>query len=312
MMPALVQGLHVTSSWLVLSSITDHMKTQGTSTMQITDFFSATLFQGKTVFVTGGGSGINLGIAKNFAAVGANLAICGRKQEKLDTARAELEELGGSVTTAVADVRDYDALEAAFDQTRDEQGTIHTLVCGAAGNFIAPAESLSANGFKTVVDIDLLGSFNASRAAFEQLKETQGNILFISAGQAFIPYFAQSHAGAAKAGIDNLMRNLALEWGRFGIRSNSIAPGPVGGTEGMRRLAPGDDQFHKQFKRVIPLGRYGTVDDIGQMAVFLASPLASFVTGTLVAVDGGQNLPGSGIFTHLMMEEMKGRDTPEN
>ncbi|HMB94256.1 MAG TPA: SDR family oxidoreductase, partial [Rhodothermales bacterium] len=195
----------------------------------------------------------------------------------------------------------------AFKQTRAEQGPIHTLVCGAAGNFIAPAESLSANGFKSVVDIDLIGSFNASRAAFEQLKETRGNLLFISAGQAFTPYFAQAHAGAAKAGIDNLMRNLALEWGRYGIRSNSIAPGPIEGTEGMRRLMPGDESFHKQLKRAIPLGRYGTVDDIGQMAVFLASPLAAYVTGTLVVVDGGQNLPGSGLLTHLLMQRKEAR-----
>ena len=270
--------------------------------MRITDYFSTSLFDGKTVFITGGGSGINLGIAKNFAAVGANLGICGRTAEKLEKARGDLEALGATVTTVVADVRDYEALVAAFEQTRDEQGPIHTLVCGAAGNFIAPAESLSANGFKSVVDIDLLGSFNASRAAFEQLKETQGNILFISAGQALIPYFAQAHAGAAKAGIDQLMRNLALEWGRYGIRSNSIAPGPIEGTEGMRRLAPSDERFHKQFKRAIPMGRYGTVDDIGQMAVFLASPLAAYVTGALVVVDGGQNLPGSGIFTHLMRQ----------
>ena len=274
--------------------------------MKITDYFSDSLFKGKVVFITGGGSGINLGVAKNFAAVGADVGICGRTAEKLEAARAELEALGARVTTAVADVRDYDALEAAFAQTRDELGPIDVLVCGAAGNFICPAENLSAGGFKSVVDIDLLGSFNASRAAFEQLRETQGSILFISAGQAFIPYAAQAHCGAAKAGIDNLMRNLALEWGRYGIRSNSIAPGPIEGTEGMKRLAPGDEAFHARFKRAIPLGRYGTVDDIGQVAVFLASPLASYVTGTLVVADGGQNLPGSGLYTYMMMKAMQG------
>lgn len=270
--------------------------------MHITDYLPSDLFQGHVVFVTGGGSGINLGIAKNFAAVGADVGICGRTEEKLEAAREELEALGAKVATAVADVRDYAALEAAFEKTKDELGPIHTLVCGAAGNFLAPAEAMSANGFKAVVDIDLLGSFNAARACFEQLKETRGNVLFVSAGQAFTPYFAQTHVGAAKAGIDNLMQNLALEWGRFGIRSNSIAPGPIEGTEGMRRLAPQDESFHEKFRRAIPLGRYGTVDDIGQMAVFLASPLATYVTGTRVVVDGGQNLPGSGLYTHLIMQ----------
>ncbi len=271
---------------------------------EIREFLPDDLFAGKTVLVTGGGSGINLGVAKSFAAVGAGVAICGRTAERLESARVELEGLGARVSTAVADVREYDALAAAFDKCRDELGPIHTLVCGAAGNFLAPAEKLSANGFKTVVDIDLNGSFNAARAAFEQLRETRGNLIFISAGQAFVPHFAQAHCGAAKAGIDNLMQNLALEWGRFGIRSNSIAPGPIEGTEGMKRLGPRDGGAHAALKQAIPLGRYGTVAEIGQTAVFLASPLAAYVTGTRVVVDGGMSLPGSGVFTQLVMSAM--------
>lgn len=265
------------------------------------------LFRGKAVFITGGGSGINLGIARNFAALGADVGICGRKQDKLERARVELEALGARVSTPAADVRDYEALAAALERSRREIGPVACLVCGAAGNFPAPAEGLSSHGFKAVVDIDLLGSFNTCRAAFEQLKETRGSILFISAGQAFLPYFAQSHVGAAKAGIDNLMQNLALEWGRYGIRANSIAPGPIEGTEGMRRLAPVDDGVHERLRASIPLGRYGTVDDIGQMAVLLASPLADWVTGTRVVVDGGQNLPGSGVFNQIVLGMLERR-----
>jgi NAD(P)-dependent dehydrogenase (short-subunit alcohol dehydrogenase family) len=274
--------------------------------LEITNHLSNQLFAGKTVFVTGGGSGINLGIARNFAAVGADVAICGRTAEKLEAAAAELQALGARTVTAVADVRDYAALEAAFAETAEKLGPIHTLVCAAAGNFLAQAEKLSANGFKAVVDIDLLGSFNASRAAFEQLKQTRGNILFISAGQGITPYFAQTHVGAAKAGIDNLMKNLALEWGRFGIRCNSIVPGPIEGTEGMKRLGPSDEEIRRKFQAAIPLGRYGTVDDIGQAAVFLASPLATYVTGTVLVADGGQNLPGSGPFAQIAMEALAG------
>ncbi len=268
--------------------------------MQAADYLPKDLYTGKTVFVTGGGSGINLGVAKNFAALGANVGICGRTAETLEAARGELEALGARVTTAVADVRDYEALAQAFEQTRSEIGPIDVLVCGAAGNFLAPAEKLSPNGFKSVVDIDLLGSFNASRAAFEQLQETRGSLLFISAPQASVPHFAQVHVGAAKAGVDNLMRNLALEWGRYGIRSNSIVPGPIEGTEGMRRLAPGDESVHERVKATIPAGRYGTVDDIGQAAVFLASPLASYITGVVLTVDGGSYLPGVGLMAHMM------------
>jgi NAD(P)-dependent dehydrogenase (short-subunit alcohol dehydrogenase family) len=262
--------------------------------MLTTDCFVKDLFKGKTVFVTGGGSGINLGVARNFAALGANVAICGRTQAKLDAAAAELRALGASVCAVAADVRDMGALEAAFARTRSELGPIDVLVCGAAGNFLVPAEKLSANGFKTVIDIDLLGSFNASRAAFDQLKETRGTILFISAGMSYMPHAYQVHVGAAKAGIDMMMRNLALEWGRYGIRSNSIVPGPIEGTEGMKRLSSPDAK--DAVIALVPLRRMGTVDDIGQTAVFLASPLASYVTGCVVVCDGGANLAGSARF----------------
>ena len=270
--------------------------------MNITSFFAKDLFRGKTVFITGGSSGINLGIARNFAAVGANLGIVGRSQEKLDAASAELRALGASVSAHSADVRDFAALETAMRAARDTLGPIHTLICGAAGNFPCPAEQISPNGFKAVVDIDLLGSFNTCRAAFEQLQETRGNIIFISAGMSFMPYAFQAHVGAAKAGIDNLMRNLALEWGRFGIRCNSIAPGPIEGTEGVRRLVP--EGSADKLKRMIPLGRFGRPDDIGQLSVFLASPLASYLTGALIVADGGQNLPGSGGWTQMILAEM--------
>lgn len=269
--------------------------------MNIRDIFRADLFQGKTVFITGGGSGINFGVAKNFAALGANIGICGRTQEKLDQAKQELEsEFKIKVSAVAADVRDPEALEKSMEACETECGSIHTLVCGAAGNFICTADQMSANAFKTVIDIDLLGSFNASKAALSQLLKTKGNIIFISAGQGLIPYFAQAHVGAAKAGIDNLMKNLALEWGYLGIRSNSIVPGPIEGTEGMKRLAPKDAK--EKIIPTIPMQRLGTVDDIGQAAVYLASPLASYITGTIFSVDGGQNLAGSGLFTKMLME----------
>ena len=271
--------------------------------MMVTQYFSQDLFKGKTVFITGGGSGINLGIAKNFAALGANIAICGRTQEKLDAAALELQALGAKVCAVSADVRDMAALEAAFARSKTELGPMDVLVCGAAGNFLAPAESLSANGFKTVIDIDLLGSFNASRAAFEQLKDTKGCIVYISAGMSYMPHAFQVHVGAAKAGIDMMMKNLALEWGPHGIRSNSIVPGPIEGTEGLKRLA--NPAMKEKLVNSVPLRRTGTVDDIGQAAVFLASPLASYVSGCVLLCDGGQNLAGSMLFNmgaELMMK----------
>ena len=269
--------------------------------MLVTQHLARDLFKSKTVFVTGGGSGINLGVARNFAALGANLAICGRTQQKLDAAATELTALGAKVFPVVADVRDFAALEAAFVRSKDELGPMDVLVCGAAGNFVVPAEMLSPNGFKTVIEIDLLGSFNASRAAFEQLRATKGSIIYISAGMAYMPHAFQVHVGAAKAGIDMMMKNLAIEWGQYGIRANSIVPGPIEGTEGMKRLS--SSERRQELINAIPLRRMGTVDDIGQTAVFLASPLASYVSGCVVVVDGGQNLIGSAFF-NAGVEEM--------
>jgi NAD(P)-dependent dehydrogenase (short-subunit alcohol dehydrogenase family) len=262
--------------------------------MLVTEYFAKDLYKGKTVFITGGGSGINLGVAKNFAALGANIAICGRSQGKLDAAAEELRALGAKVCPVAADVRDIAALQAAFARSKAEIGAMDVLVCGAAGNFVVEADKLSANGFKTVIDIDLLGSFNASSAAFDQLKETKGTLLFISAGMAYVPHKFQVHVGAAKAGIDMMMKNLALEWGRHGIRANSIVPGPIEGTEGMKRLSA--PEAKAALIDAVPMRRMGSVDDIGQTAVFLASPLASYITGCVVVCDGGSNLAGSGRF----------------
>jgi NAD(P)-dependent dehydrogenase (short-subunit alcohol dehydrogenase family) len=265
--------------------------------MLIDQLFSPQLFAGKTVFVTGGGSGINLGVARNFAALGANLAICGRTQDKLDRVAPELLALGrhagARVLPVAADVRDADALQAAFQRTRQELGAIDVLVAGAAGNFVCPAEELSPNGFRSVIEIDLVGAFHSARLAFDQLKATRGCMIFISAPQASVPQAYQAHVGAAKAGIDMLMRNLAIEWGPHGIRTHSIVPGPIEGTEGLKRLV--GEAYAEEMRAALPLRAFGSADDIGQAAVFLASPLARYITGAVLPVDGGLSLIGSAL-----------------
>jgi NAD(P)-dependent dehydrogenase (short-subunit alcohol dehydrogenase family) len=258
------------------------------------DILPNDLFAGKNVFVTGGGSGINLGIARTFAGLGANIGICGRSQERLDAAAAGLAELGAKVSATSADVRVPEQLQAAMNASRDTIGDIDVLVCGAAGNFLVQGENLSFNGFKTVIDIDLVGSFNASRIAFEQLKRTRGSIIFITAPMAHVPHAYQAHVGPAKAGVEMLMKNLALEWGPYGIRSNSIIPGFIEDTEGMRRISAEADSAN--FVENIPLRRMGMTQEIGQAAAFLSSPLAAYITGTSLWVDGGQALAGSGFF----------------
>jgi NAD(P)-dependent dehydrogenase (short-subunit alcohol dehydrogenase family) len=248
-------------------------------------------FKGRTVFVAGGSSGINLGIADAFARHGAAVAILSRSQERIDGALAQLRAHGGAAEGYSADVRDAAAVAQALKLAHTRFGPIDVLVCGAAGNFLAPALGMSANGFKTVVDIDLLGSFNVLRAAHEFLRKPGASVINISASQAFVPTPYQAHVCAAKAGVDMLTRVLAMEWGGDGIRVNSIVPGPIDGTEGMRRLAPNDEERARMTARV-PLGRYGSVDDIAGIAMVLSSPLGAYVTGVVLPVDGGISLSG--------------------
>lgn len=253
--------------------------------------FGKKVVGGKVAVVTGGGSGINLEIAKRFAEHGAKVALIGRTQEKLDSAAAGIRDAGGVASGHPADVRDYDALAAALGGVRAAHGEIDIVVCGAAGNFPAAALGMSANGFKAVIDIDLLGTFNTCRAAFEHLRRPGASIVNVSAMQAFTPMAMQAHVCAAKAGVDMLTRCLAIEWGPDGVRVNAIAPGAVDDTEGMRRLAP-TPEIQLQVTRGIPLRRFGEKAEIAELALFLCSDAAKFITGSVVVCDGGQSLAG--------------------
>ncbi|MEL6345536.1 MAG: SDR family oxidoreductase, partial [Myxococcota bacterium] len=193
-------------------------------------------------------------------------------------------------------------LGAAIAQTVSAFGKIDILVNGAAGNFLAPAATLSPNGFKSVIDIDTLGTFNASKLCFEHLAKSGGVILNISATQGFMPTPLQVHPGAAKAAVDKLTQDLALEWGPAGIRVVGLAPGGVEGTEGMKRLMP--PGMREKMLAALPLKRFTTVDEIGQVALFLVSDAAGYISGTTLVVDGASAMPISGVFWMIMQQGM--------
>ena len=248
-------------------------------------------FTGKTVFVAGGTSGINLGVAHAFARAGARLAVLSRKQEKVDAAVAALKTHGGEVAGFAADVREVAAVENAFKETQARFGNIDVLISGAAGNFPAPALGISPNGFKSVVDIDLIGTFHVLRSAFPYLTKPGASIVNISAPQAWIPMEFQMHVCAAKAGVDMVTRVAAMEWASAGLRINSVSPGPIEGTEGMSRLAP-NEATRKAVEESVPLGHFGTTEDIANACLWLSSPYAAYVTGVVLPVDGGWSLGG--------------------
>lgn len=256
--------------------------------------FRDDLLKDKTAFITGGTSGINLAIAQRLARAGAKVAVLGRNAEK---AKAAAETLGPDGLWFSADVRDFGSVATAMAEAAKKFGEFDILVNGAAGNFPAPAVGMSANGFKSVIDIDVLGTFNSCRAAFEHLKKPGASVISISATQSFVPSPMQVHVCAAKAGVDMVTRVLAQEWGPIGVRVNSIAPGPVDGTEGMARLA-GSDEAREKVTNLCALRRFASKEEIAEVALFLCSPAASYITGTVLVADGGQSLNGYGsLFT---------------
>lgn len=255
--------------------------------------FKDKVLEGKVAFVAGASSGINLGIAQHFAAHGAKVAVISRSHEKITAAAKTMTDKGHDAIGLAADVRDFESVDKALAETQKQFGNIDIVISGAAGNFVAPALGMSSNGFKTVVDIDLIGTFNVLRASFQYLNRPGASLISITAPQAVNPSVFQAHVCAAKAGINMLTKCLAMEWGPAGVRVNAISPGPIADTEGMARLAP-TPEMEKGIKSRIAMRDYGTKTDIADMALFLSSENASYVTGTIVDCDGGSKLGDAG------------------
>ncbi len=251
-------------------------------------FASGTL-EGRAALITGGGGGIGLEIANAYARLGAAVMLIGRNEERvLDAARA-IQQAGGIAAACRADVRNYDDVATAVQATVGQFGALDILVNNAAGNFVCPTAEMSPRGWKTVIDIDLNGTFHCCHAAYPHLKKSThgGSIISIITMLGVSGWPGAAHAGAAKAGVLSLSRALAVEWGPDNIRVNTISPGPIGDTEGVRRMYIETGRGDIEMKKTA-LGRFGRKEEIANAAVFLASDLASYITGENLIVDGGR------------------------
>lgn len=252
--------------------------------------FTKDALSGRVAIITGGGSGIGFGIAKAFAAVGAKLVLASRNEERLAKAVDEIEEMGGEAVAVQADVRNSEDIEAVVKSAIDTYGSLDIMIANAAGNFVVPAAEMSPNAWKTVIDIDLNGTFYCARAAYPALKESAfgGRFIAISTTRALEGWPGCAHAGAAKAGIVSLIRTLTGEWGKDGIRCNTIAPGAIGDTEGVKRIYEDAGRKANELSS-IPLGEFGKTSDIANAAVFLCSDAGAYIAGADLVVDGGRN-----------------------
>src|SRR6056297_2045802 len=258
--------------------------------------FTSDTLQNQTILITGGGSGLGLAMAKKFEDLGANIAICGRTEEKLKNAVTDIEkgENSSSVRYYVADVRDYERVKEMVGEIVSDFGSMEGLVNNAAGNFLSASEDLSPGGFKVIVDIVLHGSFHCTHAFGNYLidNKKEGSILNIvttyaeDAGSAFV-----LPSACSKAGVLAMTRSLAYEWGTYGIRVNAIAPGPFPTEGAWTRLFP-TKKFEKKYLGKIPAGRYGEHEELANLASFLMSDLAPYITGETVTIDGGEKLSG--------------------
>lgn len=245
--------------------------------------------EGKVIIVTGGSSGMGKYMAKKFASEGANVIITGRNQEKLLAAKEEIQGTNGAIHTISMDVRDIDQVKGMVEQTVEKFGTIDALINNAAGNFICRAEKLSANGWKSVIDIVLNGTFHCSSEVGKYMieKGIKGSILNMVATYAWDAGPGVVHSAAAKAGVLSMTRTLAVEWGRqYGIRVNAIAPGPIERTGGADKLWMNEEAAKRTINSV-PLGRLGRPEEIADLATFMLSEKAAYMNGECITLDGG-------------------------
>lgn len=258
--------------------------------------------ENKTIVVTGGGSGLGKAMTKYFLELGANVVITSRDLEKLKKTASELEtETGGKCLAVQCDVRHYDQVENLLKESLDTFGKVDILLNNAAGNFISPTERLSANAFDTIIDIVLKGSKNCTLAFGKHWieKKQPATVLNIVTTYAWTGSAYVVPSATAKAGVLAMTRSLAVEWAKYGIRMNAIAPGPFPTKGAWDRLLPGDlkDQF--DISKQVPLRRVGNHQELANLAAYLVSDFSAYINGEVVTIDGGEWLQGAGEFNML-------------
>jgi NAD(P)-dependent dehydrogenase (short-subunit alcohol dehydrogenase family) len=261
--------------------------------------YSNDLLKDRVLVVTGGGTGLGAAMARRFAALGATAVVIGRRKDKLDEVVADIAKAGGKALAISADVRDFGSVSSAADEVIAKLGRVDGLVNNAAGNFLAAAEDLSPNGFKTVVDIVLNGTFHCTSAFGRKMIDGKkgGAMVNIVTTYAWTGSAFVLPSACAKAGVLALTRSLAVEWAAYGIRVNAIAPGPVP-TEGAFSRLMADPSMEDMARNRVPLKRFGTPLEIADAAVYLLSDGAGYVTGDCLTVDGGEWLRNGGEFSY--------------
>ena len=262
--------------------------------------FDKELLKGKSIIITGGGTGLGKSMATRFAELGANLVITSRRQEVIDSTAEELRKYGTKVLAITCDVRDPEQVNDMVSQTVSELGQVDILLNNAAGNFISPTEDLSPNAFKTVVDIVLNGTFNCTQAVGKVMREKNGGVILN-----IVTTYAWTGSGyvvpsaCAKAGVLAMTRSLAVEWAKYGIRTVAIAPGPFPTKGAWSRLAPPGLGIQKKMRNRVPLKRVGEHIELANLASYLVSDQAAYINGEVVTIDGGEWLQGAGEMNEL-------------
>jgi len=251
--------------------------------------FRPDLFADQVILVTGGGSGIGRATAHELAALGAHVVIAGRTQEKLDRVQEEIEAVNGRISTHICDIRQEDQVKALFAQVLAEHGALHGLVNNAGGQFLSPAEFISENGFRAVMDTNLLGTFFMCREAYNQHMRDHGGVIVNMLIEMWRGFPGMAHSAAARAGIENLTKTLAVEWARSGVRINAVAPGLIE-SSGLDHYPDVAKEFIKQVVTDIPFKRMGTESETAAAIVFLLSPAAAYISGESIKIDGAASL----------------------